>query len=214
MSRIGFNQTNAHQKLEELKESAFDLTAGGALSRERICKYKVQTGGLEYFYATQRVDDDVLGSLQQMADETGAVEQFKEMLSGKNMNRIDGFECEDRQVLHTAVRNTFADLNDSDNIGESVDAIKSAQAELAKLSEFCTEISNGAISNSVGQPFTDMVLVGIGGSDLGPRAIYLALKKYAEGQKRVHFIHCRHNRFLLGVGDEIRCFFGISGLVV
>ncbi|MCM8530942.1 MAG: glucose-6-phosphate isomerase, partial [Lentisphaeraceae bacterium] len=74
------------------------------------------------------------------------------------------------------------------NIGKSVDAIKGAQAELDKLDKFCKEITSGAISNTVGQPFTDLVLVGICGSDLGPRAIYLALKKYAMPQRRVHFI--------------------------
>ena len=188
MSRTGITETEAHKLLENLKNSPYDLSAEGALNKERFQKYQTSTSGLEYHYATQRVDDNVLDALQQLADQTGAVDQYKEMLSGKNMNKIEGYECEDRQVLHTAVRNVFADLNDSENIGDSVDAIRSAQTELDKLSKFCNEVSNGAISNSVGQGFTDMVLVGIGGSDLGPRAIYLALKKFALPGRRVHFI--------------------------
>ena len=188
MSRIGITETQAHTELEALKSSPFDLTAEGALSKDRFHKYRTSASGLEYHYATQRVDDTVLNTLQKLADETGAVDQFKEMLSGKNLNKIEGYECEDRQVLHTAVRNVFADLNDPENLGDSVDAIRSAQTELDKLSKFCNEIANGTISNSVGQGFTDMVLVGIGGSDLGPRAIYLALKKYAIQGRRVHFI--------------------------
>lgn len=188
MSRIGINETEAHKELETLKNSPYDLTADGALSKSRFHTYKTSAHGLEYYYATQRVDDKTLSILQKLADQTKAVDQYKEMLKGKNMNRIEGYECEDRQVLHTAVRNVFADLNDSENIGDSVEAIRSAQNELDKLVKFCNEVTNGAISNSVGQQFTDMVLVGIGGSDLGPRAIYLALKKYSLQGRRVHFI--------------------------
>jgi glucose-6-phosphate isomerase len=188
MSRIGLQETKAHKKLEQLKQNAFDLTEEGVLNQERIHKYKATSGELDYLFSMQRVDDSTLEALQQLADETSAVDQYKEMLSGKNLNKIEGYESEDRQVLHTAVRNVFADLNDSDNIGDSVEAIKSAQTELDKLKSFSNDIASGNIANSVGQPFTDMVLVGIGGSDLGPRAIYLALKKYAMPQKRVHFI--------------------------
>ena len=179
---------SANAKLAELSKTPFDLTADGALSKERIAKFRSKAGSLQMFYGTQRVDENTLSALQELADDASAVEQFKEMISGEVINKIDGYDCENRQVLHTAARNVFADLNDSENIGKSVDAIKAAQTELEKLSEFCKEVSSGAICNAVGQPFTDMVLVGIGGSDLGPRAIYLALKKYALPQRKVHFI--------------------------
>lgn len=188
MNRIGIQQTQAHKELESLKDSPFDLTADNALNKDRFHSYKASEAGLEYYYATQRVDDTVLASLQRLADETSAVDQYKEMLRGEELNRIDGYESEERQVLHTAVRNVFADLNDPENIGNSVSAIRSAQTELDKLNKFCNEIANGVIANSVGQPFTDMVLIGIGGSDLGPRAIYMALKKYAIQGRKVHFI--------------------------
>ena len=135
MSRTGITKTEAHKELEALKNAPFDLTADGALSKDRFHKYKTSTSGLEYHYATQRVDDSVLNALQKLADETSAVDQYKEMLSGETLNKIEGFESEDRQVLHTAVRNVFADLNDAENIGSSVDAIRSAQTELDKLSK-------------------------------------------------------------------------------
>jgi glucose-6-phosphate isomerase len=188
MNRKNIKDTKAHQKLLGLSENAYDLTAPDALNKERLKTYRSDAGSLQMFYGTQRVDEAALSALQELADESGAVDQFKEMLQGVNMNKIDGYECEDRQVLHTAMRNVFADLNDPENLGDSVDAIKGAQEELEKLDNFCKDIASGAIANTVGQPFTDMVLVGIGGSDLGPRAIYLALKKYALPQRRVHFI--------------------------
>ena len=188
MSRTGLTQTEAHSRLKELSANAFDLTKEGVLNQDRIHSYKTSSGGLDYLYAMQRVDKQTLDALQQLADETDAVGQYREMLQGVNLNNIEGYESEDRQVLHTAVRNVFADLNDPENIGSSVEAIKAAQTELEKLRDLCNDLKNGNISNSVGQPFTDMVLVGIGGSDLGPRAIYMALKKYSLPQKRVHFI--------------------------
>ncbi|MCH2205960.1 MAG: glucose-6-phosphate isomerase [Lentisphaerales bacterium] len=178
----------AHAKLLELSKAPFDLTEEGALSKQRFSKFRSSAGSLQMFYGTQRVDENTLDALQELADDAGAVGQFKAMISGEVVNKIDGYDCENRQVLHTAVRNVFADLNDSDNIGNSVDAIKAAQEELEKLDEFCKDLACGSIVNTVGQPFTDMVLVGIGGSDLGPRAIYLALKKYAQPQRRIHFI--------------------------
>ena len=60
MSRIGITETQAHKELEALKSSPFDLTAEGALSKDRFHKYRTSTSGLEYHYATQRVDDTVL----------------------------------------------------------------------------------------------------------------------------------------------------------
>ena len=188
MSYKGLTDTKAHSKLKELSTAAFDLTEEGALSRDRIHNFKLSAASLDYHYAMQRVDKKTLDTLQELADETDVVGQYRKMLQGFNLNNIEGYESEDRQVLHTAVRNVYADLNDPDNIGTSVDAIQAARTELEKLQDFCNDLKNGNIVNSVGQPFTDLVLVGIGGSDLGPRAIYLALKKYSLPQRRVHFI--------------------------
>ncbi|NQZ56912.1 MAG: glucose-6-phosphate isomerase [Lentisphaeraceae bacterium] len=188
MKSTGIYQTEVHQDLLKLKEDAFDLTADGALSAGRLKDYRCDAAGLQYFFGTQRLNDATLDALQKLADETDAVKQYKAMLQGEVLNKIDGYESEDRQVLHTAVRNVFADLNDSENLGESVDAIKSAQAELDKVKVFCEELNSGAICNSVGQTFTDLLLVGIGGSDLGPRAMYLALKKFSLPSRRLHFV--------------------------
>jgi len=188
MKSKGIYQTEAHAVLEKLKTSPYDLTADNALNKERIRDMRCSVADLQYMYATQRLDTDVLTALQDLADETGVVEQYAAMMKGEVVNKIEGFDCENRQVLHTAMRNVFADLNDADNIGDSVDAIQAAKAELGKLQTFCDDLCSGAISNSVGQEFTDMVLVGIGGSDLGPRAIYLALKKYSRPHRRLHFI--------------------------
>ena len=89
-------------KLQELAEKPYDLTATGGLNRERIEKYTASVAGLDFLYATQRVDDQVLNSLQQLADEAGLVDQFIAMKKGQAMNRIEGHASENRQVINNA----------------------------------------------------------------------------------------------------------------
>ena len=188
MPYTALDKTEAYSKLQGLAQTPFDLTADAVLNKERFQQFSTKAVSFQYNYATQRVNEEVIETLQSLADETKAVDQFKAMLKGEFMNKIDGFECENRQVLHGACRNVFADLNDEATIGDSVEAIEGSKVELEKLKVFLSELENGSVVNAAGQAFTDMVLVGIGGSDLGPRAIYLALKKYRQEGRRVHFI--------------------------
>lgn len=178
----GLDRTEAALKLMELSKNLYDLTAADSLNRQRISSYSTDMAGYRLLYATQRVDDEVLEALQLLADETKAVRQFVGMKQGEVINRIEGFESENRMVLHTAVRDVF--LGSSCN----QEASKQACAELDKLKEFLAEIDSGALVNHKAELFTDMVMVGIGGSDLGPRALYLALKAFAVEGRRVHFI--------------------------
>ena len=188
MSYLAIDKTTAYKELQRLAENPFDLTANQALTRARLQSFKSQAASFQYNYATQRVNAEVMDALQALANETDVIEQFKDMLKGDVINKIEGYDCENRQVLHTACRNVFAELNDEATIGKSLEAIDASKAELEKLKTFIAELENGDITNDFGQEFTDMVLVGIGGSDLGPRAIYLALKKYRQAGRRVHFI--------------------------
>jgi glucose-6-phosphate isomerase len=98
------------------------------------------------------------------------------------LNRIVGFDSEERQVLHTACRDLFT------KTPLSPVAAGEAQIELARLKEFLADLDSGKIINGNGESFTDMVHVGIGGSDLGPRALYLALSAFRQQGRRVHFI--------------------------
>ncbi len=178
------NMTNvpAWATLKNLAENPCDLTAAGAMTdarlRSHICKSEV----FDLLYGTQRVDDAVLDALQQLAEQREAVDQFMLMKKGGILNQIEGFESENRQVLHTAVRDVF-----TDNPLEP-EATGQAKAELEKLEKFLTDLDRGKVVNKNGEPFTDMVNIGIGGSDLGPRALYLALLAYRQPNRKVHFI--------------------------
>src|SRR5210317_871962 len=99
-----WNTTNldelpVYEKLAKLARNPFDLTAPGAISPERLNAYKVSGAGFDLLFGTQRLDDAVLNGLQQLADQSGAINQFLDMKRGEVMNRIDGHESEERQVL-------------------------------------------------------------------------------------------------------------------
>jgi glucose-6-phosphate isomerase len=123
-----------------------------------------------------------MSGLQQLADQSGIIDQFLEMKRGAVMNRIKGHESENRQVLHTACRDIFSESPAS---GE---ATAQAKKELAKLEAFLEELEKGSLVNEQGESFTDFINIGIGGSDLGPRALYIALSAYSLKDRKVHFI--------------------------
>ncbi len=176
------NDHDAHRLLEELARSPFDLTAEGAMNSRRITRYCCHNQGMDLLYAGQRADDKILDALQQLADESGAVEQFLAMKSGEIMNRIEGFESEERRVLHTACRDVFSDAP------QAPEATAQAVGELHKLKDFLADLDRGILTNQRGEAFTDLVQIGIGGSDLGPRALYHALASYCLPERRVHFV--------------------------
>lgn len=170
----------AWKKLAVLARRAFDLRQG--LTSERIRKYVATGGGFDLLYATQRVDDQTLVALQELADEARLVDRFIAMKRGQVVNRIAGFDSENRMALHTACRDLFRDTPDHPQ------ATADAHAELDKLREFLRGLESGAVTNDRGEAFTDMVQVGIGGSDLGPRAVALALAAFARRDRTLHFI--------------------------
>ena len=169
--------------LRQLARQPYDLTSeGGLLKDNRLERYISRSGPFRLLYATQRVDDAVLQALQELADECGLVEQFIKMRCGEIMNRIRGYESENRQVLHTACRDLFSDSP------KAAEATAQMRAELQRLKSFLSDLDSGAVVNERGESFTTLVNVGIGGSDLGPRSIYEALKPYGRPERKVHFI--------------------------
>ncbi|MDD5758773.1 MAG: glucose-6-phosphate isomerase [Desulfobulbaceae bacterium] len=178
----GLTENAVWNQLRQLAETPFDLTQTGALSRQRLFALRSEMAGFRLLYATERVDDTTLDALQRLANESGVVSQFLAMKKGAVLNRIDGYDSENRMVLHTAVRDIFSDQP------FCPEATAQAKSELAKLAAFLDQLASGMMLNEQGQRFTDMVLVGIGGSDLGPRALYLALQRFSLAGRKVHFI--------------------------
>ena len=172
--------TQFSEKIEALKklaEDPIDLTKNGTLSPKRVDEMHAEGLGLKLFYGTERVTPQVMEALFTLAEERGVVDLMHAMQSGAVLNAIEGFESEDRMVLHTAMRDFFDQRQEGNAAAE---ATKLAYDELEKLKTFLQEVDKGG--------FTDLVQVGIGGSDLGPRAIYLSLEAFKKPERRVHYL--------------------------
>jgi glucose-6-phosphate isomerase len=182
LSFQNFDTLPAFAKLRDAARQPYDLSREGALSPERISSHTCRAADFDLLYAMQRVDEGILAQLQQLAEESQAVAKFLAMKKGAVLNRLEEHESENRQVLHTAVRDIFSDQP------LAPQATEQAREELARLQQFLTELENGQLHNAQGSPFTDLVHIGIGGSDLGPRALYLALQASRLPHRRVHFI--------------------------
>ena len=177
-----FAGLSSYAKLKELAREPYDLTVENALSPERIKHYTASAAGFDYLYATQRLDDNVLDALQLLADEAELVDKFVAMKTGQVLNRLEGHDSENRQVLHTACRDIFS------NTPFHLESTSQAKEQLSRLREFLEEVDQGSVVNHRGEPFTTIVQVGIGGSDLGPRALYIALKRYQVVGRSAQFI--------------------------
>jgi len=171
-----------YQHLVGLAQQPFDLASPEALNSDRIRRYFCSVEGIDLLYATQRVDDVILAGLQELASQCKLVEQFRQMRRGAVMNRIHGFSSEERQVLHTACRDLFVE--------NPVEPIVSGQARrgITRLKSFLDDLDNGSLVNVQGHPFDTMIHVGIGGSDLGPRSVYEALRAYGRPGRQVFFV--------------------------
>jgi glucose-6-phosphate isomerase len=185
LSMPSFQNLDTLPVFADLQNSArepYDLRSKTALLPERLATYTCRAVGFDLLYATQRVDEVVLKQLQQLADENATIAKFLLMKRGEILNRIEGHESENRQVLHTAVRDLFT------TSPQAPEASAQAGEELRKLKEFLADLEQDRITNAQGETFTDLVQIGIGGSDLGPRALSLALAAYRFSDRRVHFI--------------------------
>lgn len=142
-----------------------------ALGPERVSRRLVPAGaGLRYSWAAMDVDDETVTLLADAANELGLVAQYRELASGAVMN-----SGERRMVLHHALRGQPAGAAVKD--GRDFRAFYEDQR--ARFSAFADAVRSGAIRGSTGKRFTRVVQIGIGGSDLGPRALYLALEQWA-----------------------------------
>jgi len=176
--KTAFSHYPATAKLMALAKKPLDLTLEGNLTPERIQRNVAENCGFRLLYATERVTDEVLNALIELSQQAQVIDKMTRMQSGEIMNFIKGFPCENRAALHTATRDFFKQPNKAK---AAVEATHKAKVELDKLKAFISKIHTE-------NKFTDLVTIGIGGSDLGPRAHYMALQHLELKNRRVHFI--------------------------
>ena len=162
----------SYQELEKVEKVNLAEVMSGENGAERVKNYSIPMGaGLVYNYAAKKVDDNVLAALAKLAEEAQLTEKFEALYNGEVVNT-----GEKRLVLHHMCRGQLGEAVNADG----VDKRTFYTGEQTKIAEFAKKVHSGEIANAAGEKFTTVVQIGIGGSDLGPRAIYLALENWAK----------------------------------
>lgn len=147
---------------------------------ERFSTFTRQFEDILLDFSKNRITAETLGLLVQLAEQAELKSAIGKMFSGDKINRT-----EDRAVLHIALRNR---ANTPISV-DGKDVMPDANAVLAHMKSFTERIRSGEWKGYSGEAITDIVNIGIGGSDLGPVMVTEALKPYADDKKlRVHFV--------------------------
>ena len=163
---------DAYQELSRVAHVNLAEVMSGENGAERVKKYSVpMAAGLTYNYAAKQVDDAVLAALVKLAEETELTEKFKALYNGEVINT-----GEKRMVLHHMTRGQLGEAV----VADGGDKRTFYTDQQKKIAVFANKVHNGEITNAAGEKFTTVVQIGIGGSDLGPRAMYLALENWAK----------------------------------
>jgi glucose-6-phosphate isomerase len=173
-----FRHYKATGHLTDLAKNPVDLTSEKIFTPKRVETFAAEAVGFHLYYSAERIDEEVLKALEALSVEAEAVKKMQAMQAGEIVNQIHGHESEQRPALHTAMRDFFDHRNASPKAEE---ASHLAYAELEKLKVFLEEID-------AKQKYTDLIQIGIGGSELGPKAVYIALQAYQKMHRRVHFL--------------------------
>ena len=174
MTFIDLNKTEVYETLEYLAAMFLRKCPRcqyRQLDSARVRAFSVpMAGGLAYNYAAKQVDGDILSTLQELANEIDITGKYKLVLNGETMNT-----GENRKVLHHLLRGQIG--KDVVHEGKNLGAFY--KSERVRFAAFASDVHTGKISGSGGKKFTTAVQIGIGGSDLGPRALYIALENWA-----------------------------------
>ncbi len=150
-----------------------------AQDSERFNKFSVELPKLLLDYSKNRIDSETMTSLFALADETEVAAWREKMFAGEKINKT-----ENRAVLHTALRGS-CDKNlvvDGKNVTEQV------EAQWQKMESFVNKVRQGHWLGYSGKRITDIVNIGVGGSNLGPQMVTEALKHYSDNSVNVHYV--------------------------
>ncbi len=180
-----FDKLNAYKTLQGLKNQVeLKKVMAGANGAKRVAEYSVpMSSGLQYNFAAKQVDEKVLDALAALADEAQLADKYAALYNGEVINT-----GEKRLVLHQLTRGQLGDTVTADGVDKRAFYVEQQD----RIAEFANKVHAGQIVNEKGEKFTSVVQIGIGGSDLGPRAMYLALENWAKVNKtfkmEAHFI--------------------------
>lgn len=146
---------------------------------QRAERYWLQVGGLTLDYSKNRINDETMSLLFELAREAGVPERMRQMFHGEKINTT-----ENRAVLHVALRNR----TNSPIMVDGEDVMPKVNRVLQRMGEFAHEVRSGSWLGYTNQVITDVVNIGIGGSDLGPLTMCTALKPFGHPRLSMHFV--------------------------
>jgi glucose-6-phosphate isomerase len=153
-----------------------DLFAQDPLRGDRL---KVEAAGIYFDYSKNRITDETIKLLLQLAEESGLRSRIDAMFTGEKIN-----VTEKRAVLHVALRAPIGEKI----LTDGVDVVPLVHAVLDKMAVFSNGIRSGEWKGYTGKPIRNVINIGIGGSDLGPVMAYEALRHYSQRDLTFRFV--------------------------
>lgn len=181
MKNINPTQTAAWQALQKHFDEMKDVTIADLFAKDgdRFSKYSATFDDqMLVDYSKNRITEETLAKLQDLAKECDLAGAIKSMFSGEKINRT-----ENRAVLHVALRNR----SNTPILVDGKDVMPEVNAVLEKMKTFSEAIISGEWKGYTGKAITDVVNIGIGGSDLGPYMVTEALRPY-KNHLNMHFV--------------------------
>lgn len=180
LSKINFTQTQAYEYLSNHLVVIADMHMKDLFAKdpERFQKFSILFNDIFLDYSKNRINEKTMALLMQLAKECELENAINSMFNGEKIN-----ETEDRAVLHTALRNR----SNTPVIFEGKDVMPEVNEVLAKMKKFSGAIISGSWKGYTGKAITDVVNIGIGGSDLGPVMVTEGLKSY-KNHLQMHFV--------------------------
>ncbi len=181
MTTTPLRQRHAWQALEAHKASLDDTNLRSLFAQDqtRGGRFRVEAEGLHLDYSKQRVTDETLRLLFDLANESGLAERRDAMFRGDHIN-----VSEDRAVLHVALRMPKSESLTVDGI----DVVSEVHQVLDQMSSFANRVRSGDWKGHTGKAIRNIVNIGIGGSDLGPVMAYEALRHYSRRDLNFRFV--------------------------
>ena len=181
MKNINPTNTQAWKALEAHQSQLANTTIADLFKQEqnRFNDYSLTfENQILVDFSKNKINQETLKLLRQLAKESALNEAINAMFTGEKINRT-----ENRAVLHTALRNR----SNSPVYVDGKDVMPEVNAVLAKMSAFCDRVISGEWKGYTGKAITDVVNIGIGGSDLGPYMVTEALRPY-KNHLNMHFV--------------------------
>lgn len=174
-------QTTAWKNLEKHFDAMKDQSMKDLFANDpqRFEKLSMQVEEMLVDFSKNIITEETLSLLVELAKETKLKTSIEQMFTGQEINETEG-----RAVLHVALRN----LSESPIEVEGEDVMPKVKAVMEKVETFSSKIISGEWKGYTGKPITDIVNIGIGGSDLGPVMVTEALRPYWKPNKQVHFV--------------------------